>query len=70
MPADWAAKCRETVDLIDERIGEYERMLEENPFFLVRTQGVGIISRDLAQEVGIAGPLLRGSGVAYDLRRG
>ena len=31
MPAGWAAKCRETVDLIDQRIDEYERMLEENP---------------------------------------
>jgi NADH:ubiquinone oxidoreductase subunit D len=69
IPTGWAAKCRETVDLIDQRINEYERMLAENPFFLVRTQGVGIISRELAQEVGIGGPLLRGSGVAYDLRR-
>ena len=70
VPSDWASKCRETVDLIDQRITEYQRMLEDNPFFLVRTQGVGVISRELAQEVGIAGPLLRGSGVAYDIRRG
>jgi len=70
LPPDWASKCRETVDLIDQRISEYQRMLEDNPFFLVRTQGVGVISRELAQEVGIAGPLLRGSGVAYDIRRG
>src|SRR5439155_1333783 len=36
--------------------------------FLVRTQGVGVISRELAQEIGVSGPLLRGSGVNHDLR--
>src|SRR5262249_49125538 len=64
-----AKKCRETVDFIERRIDEYEAMLDDNPFFLVRTQGVGVVSRELAQEVGIAGPLIRGSGVAYDVRR-
>ena len=69
IPDGWAETCRATIDDIDQRIGEYQRMLEENPFFLVRTQGVGVISRELAEDVGISGPLLRGSGVAYDLRR-
>jgi NADH:ubiquinone oxidoreductase subunit D len=69
LPPGWAATCRETVDLIDRRISEYERMLEDNPFFMARAQGVGVISRELAEDVGISGPLLRGSGVAYDLRR-
>jgi NADH:ubiquinone oxidoreductase subunit D len=44
-------------------------MLETNAFFLARARGVGVISRELAQEVGVAGPLLRGSGVEWDLRR-
>jgi NADH-quinone oxidoreductase subunit D len=69
LPPEWAARCRETVDVIDRRIDEYERMLEENPFFLARAQGVGVISRELAEDVGISGPLLRGSGVAFDIRR-
>jgi NADH-quinone oxidoreductase subunit D len=69
LPAGWAARCRETVDLIDRRLGEYEAMLEDNAFFLVRTQGVGVISRELAQDVGVCGPLARGSGVDYDVRR-
>jgi NADH-quinone oxidoreductase subunit D len=68
VPDGWAQRTRETLDLIDTRITEYERMLEENPFFLARARGVGFISRDLAEDVGVAGPLLRGSGVAYDLR--
>jgi len=69
VPPGWAARCRETVDFIERRIDEYEAMLDDNPFFLVRTQGVGVVSRELAQEVGLAGPLIRGSGVAYDVRR-
>ncbi len=69
LPPGWAEQCRQTVDLIEQRIGEYERMLEDNPFFMARTQGVGIVSRELAQEVGIGGPLLRASGVHHDLRR-
>jgi NADH-quinone oxidoreductase subunit D len=69
IPDGWAQKCRETIDLIDSRIDEYQRMLEQNAFFLARAKGVGIVSRELAQDVGIAGPLLRGSGINWDLRR-
>ena len=69
IPASWAQKCRETVDLIEKRVDEYEAMLEDNAFFLMRTQGVGVIDKTLAQEVGISGPLARGSGIDLDLRR-
>jgi NADH-quinone oxidoreductase subunit D len=69
LPDGWATACRETVDVLEGRISEYERMLEDNPFFMARAEGVGVISRELAEDVGISGPLLRGSGVAYDLRR-
>jgi NADH-quinone oxidoreductase subunit D len=69
LPAGWSQKCRETVDLIDRRIDEWQEMLEDNAFFLARTRQVGVISRQLAQGVGVAGPLIRGSGVDYDVRR-
>jgi NADH-quinone oxidoreductase subunit D len=69
VPAGWAQQCRQTVDMIDRRLFEYEAMLESNAFFLVRAKGVGIISNALAQEVGVCGPILRGSGVNWDLRR-
>jgi NADH-quinone oxidoreductase subunit D len=69
LPAGWTQTCRDTLALVERRIDEYEAMLEGNPFFLVRAKGVGVISRELAQELGVAGPLLRGSGVAFDLRR-
>jgi NADH-quinone oxidoreductase subunit D len=69
VPPGWVKKCRETADFIERRVDEYEAMLEDNPFFLARTQGVGVISRALAEDVGLSGPLIRGSGVAYDVRR-
>ncbi len=69
IPAGWDVKVRETVDFIERRIDEYEAMLGDNAFFLARTQGVGVISRELAQAVGVSGPLIRGSGVNYDVRR-
>ena len=69
IPADWAGQCRATVDLIEQRLDEYEAMLEDNPFFTMRTKGVGVISTALAQDVGVSGPLLRASGVPFDLRR-
>jgi NADH:ubiquinone oxidoreductase subunit D len=69
VPAGWAERCRQTLDLIERRVDEYEAMLENNAFFLVRTQGVGVISPDLAQDLGVCGPLIRASGFAYDIRR-
>src|SRR5919106_6542299 len=69
VPAGFAQSCRETVDFIERRLDEYEAMLEDNAFFRVRTQGVGVISKELAQEVGVSGPLARGSGLDFDLRR-
>jgi NADH-quinone oxidoreductase subunit D len=69
VPAGWTQQCRRTIELIRQRVDEYEAMLEDNTFFLVRTQGVGTISRELALGMGISGPLIRGSGVSYDVRR-
>src|SRR5229473_13573 len=39
IPAGWARKCRETIDLVERRLLEYEDMLERNAFFQARTQG-------------------------------
>ena len=69
LPAGWATRCSETIDVIEKRVDEYEAMLDDNAFFLARTQGVGVVTTELAQEIGISGPLIRGSGVDYDIRR-
>jgi NADH-quinone oxidoreductase subunit D len=69
LPSGWIESCRKTIDVIETRIGEYEHMLADNTFLLARAKGVGVVPADLAQDVGIAGPLLRGSGIDFDLRR-
>ena len=69
LPEAWPRQCRDTLATIEQRLGEYERLLEDNPFFLARARGVGHVSRELAEDIGVSGPLLRGSGVNFDLRR-
>ena len=69
VPAGWTEQCRTTLDVIEQRLSEYESMLHDNAFFEMRTRGVGVISAALAQDVGVCGPLLRASGVSFDLRR-
>ncbi len=69
IPAGWAEQCKTTLNTIEQRLHEYESMLHDNAFFEARTRNVGVISAALAQDVGICGPLLRASGVNFDLRR-
>lgn len=69
IPAGWTDQCRKTMDTIEQRLHEYESMLRDNAFFEARTRNVGVISSALAQDVGVCGPLLRASGVNFDLRR-
>ena len=51
------------------RIAQYEGLLTKNPIYIDRTKGIGVISADKAIAWGLTGPVLRGSGVPYDLRR-
>lgn len=50
-------------------IPDYENLLLGNEIFKERTRGIGILPGDLALEYGVSGPILRGSGVAFDVRR-
>src|ERR671932_2132036 len=57
------------VDNFPKRLEEYETLLSENRIWLSRTVGIGIISAEDAIAIGLTGPALRGSGVAYDVRK-
>ena len=69
VPVGWLDRCREYVDMFPEKIDEYEGLLTENRIWKKRTIGVGVISREVAIDYSLTGPMLRGSGVQWDLRR-
>jgi NADH-quinone oxidoreductase subunit D len=50
-------------------IDEYENLLTDNRIWKQRTVGIGVVSPDRAIELGFTGPMLRGSGIAWDLRK-
>ncbi|HXZ79847.1 MAG TPA: NADH-quinone oxidoreductase subunit D [Terriglobales bacterium] len=56
-------------DFVAPKIDEYEELLTHNRIWVERTKGVGVISGDECKALGVTGPVLRGSGVKWDLRK-
>ncbi len=69
LPAGWLEEARKVVAAFPRFLDEYERLLVGNEIIMARTQGVGVLSKELAINAGITGPVLRASGVNYDLRK-
>ncbi|HEY3315740.1 MAG TPA: NADH-quinone oxidoreductase subunit D [Bacillota bacterium] len=69
LPPEFTPKCREFLKVMRERIKEYDDILTGNPIFEARTKRVGVLTADQAIALSATGPNLRGSGVAYDVRR-
>jgi len=57
------------LDYIETRWPEYDRLMTDNHIFVERTANVGVLPPKIALEYGCSGPMLRGSGVDWDLRR-
>lgn len=66
---DWFKRVEAFTKEFPDRLDEYEAIVTENPIFLDRTVGVGVLPKDLAMDYGVTGPSLRASGVALDLRK-
>src|SRR6059058_6666861 len=66
---DFEADVRRFIGNIGGRLDEYETVLSENRIWLSRTVGIGVISGEDAIAIGLSGPALRGSGVAWDIRK-
>jgi NADH-quinone oxidoreductase subunit D len=60
---------RELVAEMDRNVDEFEAMMTTNEIFLARTRGIGILPAERAIDYSITGPMLRASGVPYDVRR-
>jgi len=69
LPDGWLARCASFLDQLTPVIAEYHALLTTNAIFIKRTCGIGVLPAELAISYGCTGPVLRGSGVDYDLRR-
>jgi NADH-quinone oxidoreductase subunit D len=69
VPEGWLARCKQFVDEFPARVDEYETLIDQNPIWRERTQGIGLISPEDCYTLGVSGPTLRGSGVPYDVRK-
>lgn len=69
LPPEFFDKVDEFLEVMPERIDEYEELLNQNPIFLDRTKGVGEISAEKALDLGLTGPALRATGVNWDIRK-
>lgn len=69
LPVGFEERCAEFVTYIKPKMAELETVLLQNEIFIRRTANVGVLPLDLAINCGVTGPMLRGSGLRYDLRR-
>jgi NADH-quinone oxidoreductase subunit D len=65
----WLAQARKVVEGLPKFVDEFEELLTGNEILMARCQGVGVLKPELAVNAGITGPMLRASGVGYDIRK-
>jgi NADH-quinone oxidoreductase subunit D len=69
LPAGWRDDVLALLEAIPPRLEEYDILMTEQPIWRERLQGVGVITTQEALALGASGPILRSTGVAWDLRR-
>ena len=69
VPVGFEDRCTEFVAYFKPKLKELNELLTDNQIFISRTANVGILPLDVAINYGCSGPMLRGSGLKYDLRR-
>ena len=69
LPAGWLDRARKVVAEFPQFLDEYEALLVSNEILMERTQNVGVLSKELAVNAAISGPMARASGVNYDIRK-
>ncbi len=66
---EWIKMCEEFLDHMPEQIEMYDKLLKENRIWCMRLEEVGNISPELADSWALSGPMLRGSGIKWDIRK-
>jgi NADH-quinone oxidoreductase subunit D len=69
VPVEFEAAVRHYLGTQEPRIDEYESLLTNNSLFKDRTIGIGVITPEQCIEWGVTGPIMRGAGLAYDIRK-
>lgn len=69
LPADMVARLYQWLDAFPKAFDDFDNLLTENRIFKQRTVDIGIVEPDQALDWGFSGPMLRGSGVPWDLRK-
>ncbi len=69
LPEGWVEGALAFVERAPRFLDEYEGLLRNSEIVMARTQGVGLLPAELAVNAGVTGPMLRASGVNYDLRK-
>jgi NADH-quinone oxidoreductase subunit D len=69
LPVGFEERCSEFVQYLKPKLKELENLIIHNKIFIERTARVGVLPLDLAINYGVSGPMLRASGLRYDLRR-
>ena len=69
VPEEFIKKAYEFTEMFNDKIKDYEGLLTKNRIWLQRTKGIGVLSKEDALNYGVSGPIMRGSGVKYDVRK-
>ena len=69
LPIGFEERCTQFVNYLKPKLTELEHILIDNKIFIKRTANVGVLPLDLAINAGVTGPMLRGSGLRFDLRK-
>ncbi len=69
VPDGWQGHVLELCDLVESGVREYDEFLSQNPIWHERLVGVGTLTNEQAVALGATGPILRSTGMAWDLRK-
>ncbi|HUS06956.1 MAG TPA: NADH dehydrogenase (quinone) subunit D [Bryobacteraceae bacterium] len=68
-PRNWQKVIGKFIDAFPSHVDEYEDLLNSNPIWIRRTQGVGYVPLEDLLDLGVTGPMIRAAGVAWDIRK-
>jgi NADH-quinone oxidoreductase subunit D len=69
LPVGYEDRCKEFIDYLKPKLVELQKVIVDNKIFIERTANIGVLPLDLAINYGVTGPMLRASGLKFDLRK-